>query len=461
MNRPPHGNEFRKMNAHFEMFKGRAQHDPNMTVFINEGTTWVNGVLVEFVGGNTPEITPTVSGAKWVLVTLNNIGGMIITDGSESANPTTLPALPSNNLPMLAIYLKAGDTKITNDMIFDIRPILDAHYLESHNLIPNREEANSHPITSITGLVDALNKKPDINQMVLELNNKASLDGTTAQAFTFNTDQTGAPSSDILLSVNRGASTNVGIKWNETLDLWQYTNNGADWFAIGFEGTIPVTTELINGVGKLTVAAVNPAEPLLVGDNDPRMLAIANKANTIHNHLESDITDLDKYTKTEVDTALTGKAPLTHTHADKADTVHAHLEADITDLDKYTQAQIDTALSAKSNTVHSHLEADITDLDKYTQAQVDTALAGKAATAHGHIDKADVVHTHLEADITDLDKYTKTEVDSAVNVKANIVGVDDIEITDTLKGVILKSENGTRYRIKVDNSGTLSTEVVS
>jgi len=36
---------------------------------------------------------------------------------------------------------------------------------------------------------------------------------------------------------------------------------------------------------------------------------------------------------------------------------------------------------------------------------------------------------------------------------------NDIEVTDTAKGIILKSPDGTRYRIKVSNAGTLSTEV--
>ena len=35
--------------------------------------------------------------------------------------------------------------------------------------------------------------------------------------------------------------------------------------------------------------------------------------------------------------------------------------------------------------------------------------------------------------------------------------VNDIEISDTLKGLILKSPNGTRYRLKVDNAGNLGT----
>ena len=41
----------------------------------------------------------------------------------------------------------------------------------------------------------------------------------------------------------------------------------------------------------------------------------------------------------------------------------------------------------------------------------------------------------------------------------NLTASGDIEITDTAKGVILKSLGGTRYRIKVADDGTLSTEV--
>jgi len=38
-----------------------------------------------------------------------------------------------------------------------------------------------------------------------------------------------------------------------------------------------------------------------------------------------------------------------------------------------------------------------------------------------------------------------------------MAGTGDIEITDTTKGLILKSANGTRYRLKVDNAGNLGT----
>jgi hypothetical protein len=45
--------------------------------------------------------------------------------------------------------------------------------------------------------------------------------------------------------------------------------------------------------------------------------------------------------------------------------------------------------------------------------------------------------------------------------KADKTGTSDIEITDATKGVILKSANGTRYRITVDNDGSLTTTAVT
>jgi hypothetical protein len=43
---------------------------------------------------------------------------------------------------------------------------------------------------------------------------------------TLNADEVGSPISDASLIVERGSSTNVGIKWDENIDRWQFTNDG-------------------------------------------------------------------------------------------------------------------------------------------------------------------------------------------------------------------------------------------
>ena len=58
--------------------------------------------------------------------------------------------------------------------------------------------------------------------------------------------------------------------------------------------------------------------------------------------------------------------------------------------------------------------------------------------------------------ITDLDYTQKIYVDT----KVAKIGTDDIEITDFNKGIILTSPNSSRYRITVDNAGTLITTLI-
>jgi hypothetical protein len=47
--------------------------------------------------------------------------------------------------------------------------------------------------------------------------------------------------------------------------------------------------------------------------------------------------------------------------------------------------------------------------------------------------------------------------DSSGNVLASVNATGDVEVTDATKGIILKSPNGSRWRITVNNSGVLST----
>ncbi len=50
----------------------------------------------------------------------------------------------------------------------------------------------------------------------------------------------------------------------------------------------------------------------------------------------------------------------------------------------------------------------------------------------------------------------QTDLQTALDAKADNVGNEDIEITDTTKGIILKSPNGTRWRIGITNNGELT-----
>ena len=49
------------------------------------------------------------------------------------------------------------------------------------------------------------------------------------------------------------------------------------------------------------------------------------------------------------------------------------------------------------------------------------------------------------------------DISGNLNVTGTGTHSSDVEITDTTKGVILKSPDGTRWRITIDNTGVLTT----
>ena len=53
---------------------------------------------------------------------------------------------------------------------------------------------------------------------------------------TLNSDATGTPSENAGIEVERGGSTNVKVRWNESTDKWQFTNDGSTYY------NIPVST---------------------------------------------------------------------------------------------------------------------------------------------------------------------------------------------------------------------------
>ncbi|MDA2936507.1 hypothetical protein MYX06_04795, partial [Patescibacteria group bacterium AH-259-L05] len=59
--------------------------------------------------------------------------------------------------------------------------------------------------------------------------NNVFIRGTT---LTLNSDVTGAPSENIVFTVERGTSADAAIRWNETDDQWEYTNDGSTYYPL-------------------------------------------------------------------------------------------------------------------------------------------------------------------------------------------------------------------------------------
>jgi hypothetical protein len=62
-----------------------------------------------------------------------------------------------------------------------------------------------------------------------------------------NSNVTGSPTENAGIEIERGTSTNVSIRWNESTDTWQYTNNGADFYNISsiIENSVTLGTHTV------------------------------------------------------------------------------------------------------------------------------------------------------------------------------------------------------------------------
>lgn len=166
----------------------------------------------------------------------------------------------------------------------------------------------------------------------------------------------------------------------------------------------------INVLEKLTYTGVNPSIDLKsIEDN---FLALSNKSDNGHKHVQADITDLDPTVRWDnIEDKPTEFKP----------TLHAHSESDIGDLDKYSKSEVDAKLAGKSDTTHNH------DGRYATKTELTSGLSGKSDLGHIHAitnitnlqstldGKASKVHNHSISEITDLPpiptKLSQLEID--------------------------------------------------
>jgi len=62
-----------------------------------------------------------------------------------------------------------------------------------------------------------------------------------------NSDETGSPTQNAGIEVERGTATNVALRWNETTDLWQLTPDGSTYSDILTDGNFETQVPTIDG----------------------------------------------------------------------------------------------------------------------------------------------------------------------------------------------------------------------
>lgn len=239
------------------------------------------------------------------------------------------------------------------------------------------------------------------------------------------------------------------------------------------------------------------------------------KAELVHTHIESDITDLDKYSTSEADVKfmaketyvdindkiLLSKLPDTAKQQTYVVTTIQDLPTEnlivgekayvTTDGDSYIWDGTVWLVLSQADWENVSLDwANITNAPKangdvslsngvvYNKSQTDTLLTLKSDVAHTHTEieiinldkysqaqvntlldgKSDVGHTHTESEITDLDKYTQNEVDTLLSDKSD-VGHTHVEADITDLDKYTQTQTNDLLNNKVDKNITSYTEV--
>jgi len=278
MNIPLYGDEYRKLFGNMATLCPSAQDEPNMTVKISAGGfwSWLEGTAayVEYSGGSSPAVTAPASDAKWVVITLNPSGMVVNIDGASGANPV-LPTIPVNRYPIALVYVQSTTTRLTNECIFDARPIF-SNPVRSHGDLSGNNLSDCHPISAITDLSDTLANTPSLTDLNNGLAEKADIDGTPATTFKLNQDFVGTPASNVGIEVERGSATNVFIRWNETDEKWEYTNDGATWYALSDAYVNDGSQDLV------LKAYEQDDEPTLDTDNKAAIWIDTNDSNRVY-----------------------------------------------------------------------------------------------------------------------------------------------------------------------------------
>lgn len=199
---PPKGDADKKIGANFAPLSVVAQDTPNMTVKVRAGWFYnTSNAVVEYTGGNSPTFSAPVSNAVWAVVSVNDSGSIVLTYGTPAVTPA-LPTIPG--MPLAFVYLTSTTTVITNDKVFDARPLYRGVDLTA-------------ALASYTTFVD----------LASGLATKADLDGTSSTDFAVNKGAVSGVTSTF--SVQRGGSPTVALRWNEGTGKWQFTNDGTTY----------------------------------------------------------------------------------------------------------------------------------------------------------------------------------------------------------------------------------------
>ena len=404
MHLPLYGDEFRRTGAFFSSLKVTPSPVPDMFTNISPGGFWVNNKeWVEYVGGRSPGFTAPTIGAKWTILCLHYTGAAMLIEGDASSDPE-MPPLERKAFPLAAIYLQAGDVKITGDKIFDVRNLWGSTSY-SHVDIEDTNHPESHPIEAIEGLREELDNRSNDSALDNLLDNKADINGTPNGVFVLNKDHVGTPTSNIGFEIERGIENNAVFRYNEQLNVWEYSNDGLVFVQLTNEGPsviLPVASSTVLG-------GIKVGERLNMNPGTEELSATLQSSNDFTNFYKSKLDSIENDATADMDPS----------QIKLAYEVNADTNA-FTDGEKLKLLNIEDGATAGSMTpvdiktaYESNIDTNVfTDLERIKLASIENDATGDLSDAEIKVAYENNIDTN---EFTDAEKSKLAGIDDEAN----------------------------------------------
>ena len=261
----------------------------------NTGT--VTSVAATAAGGINISGSPITTSGTLTIGTTGNLQDLhqlgvvdaadkfIVSDGAGSFAYETASAVRTTlGLGSLATLSAVGASQITDNSVGAAELNVSGNgsanqYLASDGdgtftwkNVPNDNVSKSNFISVAASLTgdDTIRIGDSGNDTTVEIRGNLTVSGTTTTVNSatlsvadnqviLNSDVTGAPSEDGGIAINRGTSDDVDLKWNETSQRWQFTNDGTNYY------NIPTSSEYTNNTGDITGVTVTAGAGLTGG----------------------------------------------------------------------------------------------------------------------------------------------------------------------------------------------------
>ena len=243
--------------------------------------------IADIIGstGNTGEYLKSLGNgnAEWTTIStgLDSAGVTGLIDSSYIAartsagtdSATVISLVNANSLDSAEVvslvdsaYVQARQTtysnlsEFTNDTNYldstTVQGVIDATYIQANqttysvldsadvkNILSGGTGVTYNSSTGQISIGQAIGTSDSVTFAGLTVSGNLTVNGTTTTVntetinladniITLNSNETGTPSQNSGIEIERGTSTNVTLRWNETNDVWEFTNDGTNYHVL-------------------------------------------------------------------------------------------------------------------------------------------------------------------------------------------------------------------------------------